>query len=201
MTWIDARGGGLISAFGHSAGGTALLLAAARRPGRFDRLYCYEPIAFNPELRGTFDLPGPLVHAARRRAQFASREEALEYFAVRPPLSGLDPRALRGYIEGGLIDAPEGGVRLACDPAFEASVYRAGYDEDVSGELSLVDCPVTVAYGGASEGFGPACAPHVAAALPGGQLVRVEGLGHLGPLEEPEAVAASVITAFDTPRT
>jgi pimeloyl-ACP methyl ester carboxylesterase len=201
LSALEERDPGPILGVGHSAGATALLLAAARWPARLSRLSCYEPIALNDAIREQVALPAPLSGAARRRAHFSSREEALAHFSGRPPLSGLDPSVLQAYVEGGLVKDGEGGVRLACDPEFEAAVYRAGYESDVYDEIREVQCPVTVAFGGADEGIGAACAPVVAGALRHCELVRLEGLGHLGPLENPRAVADSIITAFDTPGT
>src|SRR5215208_2473762 len=94
--------------FGHSMGGAALLLAEAARPGTFGALACFEPIVFPPESRpGSGDLPGG---ARRRRAVFASKEEAFANFASKPPLSAFVPDALRAYVDHGLADRPQGGV-------------------------------------------------------------------------------------------
>ena len=53
--------------FGHSSGGTAVLMAEQARPGTFAALYCYEPVlvAADPPLgpdRGSW-----LAEQARRR--------------------------------------------------------------------------------------------------------------------------------------
>ena len=200
LDWLATEGHDAIEGVGHSAGATALLLAAARRPGSFTRLYCYEPIALNDDVRATVTLPGALAGAARRRSTFANVEEALTYFSSRPPLSGLDPAVLKAYVEGGTEPNGDDGIRLSCEPTFEAAVYRAGYEADTYDEIALVDCPVTVAFGGVSDGIGPACAPVVADAVRRGELVRVAGLSHLGPLEDPLAVAASADAAFGYPR-
>ncbi|HVB06392.1 MAG TPA: alpha/beta hydrolase [Acidimicrobiales bacterium] len=199
LDWLEAHLPGPLHGFGHSAGGTALLLAAAARPERFARLYCYEPIALTDAQRAEEKLPGAFAGAARRRARFDSTLDALAYLGKRPPLSGLDPEVLTAYVEGGLREHPGGGVELACAPEFEAAVYRAGYEADVTAELAAVHCPVTVAFGGDSRGIGVAGSSLVASTVANGDLLRLERLGHLGPLDDPGAVAASVITVFETP--
>ncbi|MGW4109704.1 hypothetical protein ACWEFJ_02355 [Actinosynnema sp. NPDC004786] len=51
--------------------------------------------------------------AARRRAVFPSRAEALARYSTRPPLSLLAPDVLLDYVDSGLADEPGGGVRRA----------------------------------------------------------------------------------------
>ena len=66
--------------FGHSMGGAALLLAEAARPGTFGALVCFEPIVFPAE--GPPGGKGDLASGARRRrATFASKDEAFANFA------------------------------------------------------------------------------------------------------------------------
>jgi pimeloyl-ACP methyl ester carboxylesterase len=173
-------------------------MAASRLPGCFDRLYLFEPIALDPKIRAAEELPPPLAGAARRRALFGSREEAFEYLRGRPPLSFIDVEVFAAYIEYGIHPTQEG-VRLACDPAFEAAMYRAGYEADITPLLAEVTCPVVVAYGTAGGGIGAACAPKVAEQVPGARLVGIEGLTHLGPLERPALVAQSIQRFLDTP--
>ncbi|MFE2750506.1 alpha/beta fold hydrolase, partial [Actinosynnema sp. NPDC059335] len=98
---------GPVTGVGHSLGGTALLLAEARAPGTFERIVCYEPI-----LATTHD-PAFAEAAARRRAVFPSRAEALARYSTRPPLSLLAPDVLLDYVDSGLADEPGGGVRRA----------------------------------------------------------------------------------------
>jgi pimeloyl-ACP methyl ester carboxylesterase len=52
---------------------------------------------------------------------------------------------------------------------------------------------VLVACGSASEACAPAQARALAARLPQGRCEVLDGLGHLGPLERPAAVAASIL--------
>jgi pimeloyl-ACP methyl ester carboxylesterase len=190
------------AAVGHSKGGAALLLAEQRRPGTFRALYLYEPVVFpaSPGLPGRAPLPegveNPLAAGAlRRRATFDSHESAFDNFATKPPFDALDPDALRAYVEHGFADQPDGSVRLKCEPADEAQVYRMGATHDAFDHLERVRCPVVVARGHVTD-FGPATvAPAVAEALPHGRLEEHPSLGHFGPLERPDLVAARV-TAF-----
>ena len=110
---------------GHSMGGAALLLAELRRPGTFAGLWLYEPIVFPPKARsyiGSVDHP-LAAGARRRRPGFASLAAAVETYGSKPPMQAFDRSALEAYVEGGFVDAPDGTVRLACQPEDEARIY------------------------------------------------------------------------------
>ena len=180
---------------GHSAGGAALLMAEADRAGTFSSLYCYEPIVIPVD----FPRPSenPLSNAAsKRRDDFSSRDEAYAHYSSKPPLSSLAPEALRAYVDHGFADAEDGTVRLRCRPANEAMIYRMSLAHDTFSRLSGVGCPVTVACGALSEPFGPSLAERQAGAIPHGSSEVMAGLGHLGALEDPVALATSVSQAF-----
>lgn len=183
---------------GHSAGGAALLLAEIARPGTFAGLWCFEPIVFpaDPPLGRNEDNPLS-AGAARRREVFASKAEAYENFASKPPFSVLHPDALAAYVEYGFGDDP-GGVRLKCHREDEAEVYRMGSDHDAYARLGQVRCPVHLACGEATDAITPALLALQAERLPCAETEVMPGLGHFGPLEDPAAVAASIRRTFTT---
>jgi pimeloyl-ACP methyl ester carboxylesterase len=201
---IDGLGlpAGQILGIGHSMGGGALLLAEQERPGTFAGMYLFEPITPPPGALGRRDpadggegeSPNPLSEgAARRRGSFPSRADALANYASKPPLNRLRADALEAYVRHGFVyddapGAPAGSVRLACRPGDEALVYRGAPVHDAFDRLGEVACPVVVAMG---DEPGPALfAPAVAEALPHGRLEQHAQLGHFGPLEAPDLVAA-----------
>lgn len=178
--------------FGHSSGGAALLLAEQARPGTFAALYCYEPtiVAADPPLgRDTDSWLGQT--ARRRREVFDSRDEAYRHYAGKRSFGRLHPDALRAYVDHGLTDLDDGSVRLKCHPAHEALVYEMASAHDCFRRLPEVACPVRLACGGATEGFGPEAIAALADRLPQASTEVLPGLGHLGPLEDPDAVAAA----------
>lgn len=183
--------------FGHSSGGTAVLMAEQARPGTFAAIYCFEPVIVpaDPPL-GRDDANWLAAQARRRRAVFASREEAYAQYASKLPLAALAPEALKAYVDHGFADAEEGGVRLKCRPEVEATVYETATAHDAYARLSEVICPVMVACGSLTDGCRPEQACEHAARLPSGQTEVLVDAGHFGPLERPEQVAASVRRFF-----
>jgi pimeloyl-ACP methyl ester carboxylesterase len=184
-------GGGV--GFGHSMGATALVMAELAEPGTFAGLVLYEPVLIPPSWTRDGPPPPELAESARRRRQvFASREEAYENFAAKPPLDVLHPEALTAYVEHGFIETADGRVRLACDPEHEARTYEAGRLHHTFAELGHVTCPVLVMAGN-PDGNPPALiAAEVAAAIPRGRLRTFDDLGHFGPMQDPAAVAAAL---------
>src|SRR5207248_4799175 len=185
---------------GHSAGAAALLMAEAFRPGTFRAFYLWEPVVM-PLDGPVGPQDNPLSEgAARRREFFSSREEAFENFASKPPFSVLHPDALRAYVDHGFADTDDGQVRLKCRPADESQMYRMGSAHPAFSRFPEVRCPVIVACGETSDGFGPTLIELQAARLPNARTEVLAGLGHFGPLQDPEGVAASIIRAFGEAR-
>ena len=198
---VDALGLDQPYGAGHSSGGTALLLAEQHRPGTFAGLYCFEPVVVSADPPLGRDPDNWLAAAARRRRDsFGSCEEAYEHYTSRRPLAGLDPAALHAYVRHGFDSMPGGGVRLKCRPEHEARIYEMATAHDCFGRLGQVRCPVMLAGGGASEACLPGPVQEIAARLPRSSTEELPGLGHLGPLEHPATVAASVARYVATAR-
>ncbi|MEY2473851.1 MAG: hypothetical protein QOK28_3180 [Actinomycetota bacterium] len=186
---------------GHSCGGALLTLAEIRRPGTFRAIWAYEPIIFpidepadvQPTPNGNRLSDG----ARRRRATFASRTEARDNYASKPPLMWLDPRCLDGYLACGLIDEPDGTVRLACEPESEARTYEMGGRHGAYSRLDEVGCPVALVCGENTDAIGPAVLPLLAARLQHATVDVWVDHGHFGCLVDPERTVASIRTAFN----
>jgi len=181
---------------GHSMGGAALLMAELAAPGTFRGLVLFEPIVMPPDLvrpEGGSQMPAV---ARRRRAEFATRDEAIANFASKPPLNTLRADALAAYVEHGFRDTPEGTVRLKCLPEHEAQTYEMSGSHDTFARLGEVQCAVLV-MSGRDEPMQPAAwAENVAQAIPNGHFERHDELGHMGPLEAPDLVGDVVDRFF-----
>lgn len=190
---VDHIGADSVCAFGHSMGGTATLLAERKRPGVIDRAFLYEPIVFPPEVLDARPRNSIMADAAaKRRAEFDSRADALARYASRPPLGLMRADALWCYVEYGFVDTDHGTVELACAPASEAATFNnAG---TAAKDVVTVQSRTTIAFGRAVEDPSPAAfATPLAEALPNGRALGYDGLGHFGPLQDPDRIAADVI--------
>ena len=196
LSVVDALGLDRPFGVGHSKGGAALLLAEQARPGTFRSLWLYEPVVVPTEFVSDPSADNPLSQGAlRRRDTFASRDEAYDNYASKPPFSSLHPEVLRHYVDHGFDDNADGTVTLKCAPGDEAQVYAHGLAHHAFAGLGDVRCPTTIAVG--REDVPPAIfARPIADALPDGRLASYPDLGHFGPLEDPARIATDVLAAF-----
>ena len=190
-------------AAGWSCGGALLLLAEQRVPDTFRSLYLFEPVVppVDPAVMVAFgaEMPAenPLAAGARKRREvFPSRAAAYDNYASKPPLQRAAPEALRAYVDYGFDGLPDGTVRLKCRGADEAAVYNHGMRHDAYANLPAVTCPVTVACGAETDAFGPDAIAAMVERLPHGRAEVLPGLSHFGPMEDPAALAARIVSAF-----
>lgn len=180
-----------VRAVGHSMGGAAIALAAHRRPDRFVGAWAFEPILLAASEQHH---DPPIAQAAQhRRRSFPDRETALQSYGSRPPLGSLHPDALFWYVEHGFIDEPDGTVRLACEPANEAAVFR---NAPCGADAAAVGAGLRYALVAGNDG-GPPAQLTRAAAQRAEHLSLIElDLDHFGPLVDPDLVAESIIDWF-----
>ena len=189
---VDSLGLMAPLAIGHSAGVTALLLAEEARPGTFGAIYCFEPVMVPADPPLGPDPDSWLAAAARkRRDMFASRTAAYEHYASKPPLDTLDRACLRAYVDHGFEDLADGTVRLRCRPEHEALIAEMATEHDCFARLDRVTCPVMLAGGEATEDFARSTEPVARRLTTDTRIHVLPGLGHLGPLQDPDAVAVS----------
>ena len=197
-----------VVAVGHSAGGSALLLAEASRQGSFSRIWAWEPIMSIPGSDDRARRGAGLARRARqRRGEFASIDEARAHFEGRHMFAEFSPESLEAFLNGGLVPNDEGGYQLACEPEVEARIYEGAGSHDAWEGLARVHCPTRLLGGELSPAVPPDELATIAAQLPargpegtGGstqgaapaRVAVMPGLGHFGPFQRPGDIAADI---------
>jgi pimeloyl-ACP methyl ester carboxylesterase len=192
---LDTLDGPPVVLAGHSMGGTVSLLAAAERPERIKALLLLDPVimpwlanlyAKAPWTSGRSFLQLPIAQAAlKRRAVFDNREAVFAGYKGRGAFKTWPETMLADYVAGGVVDDPDGKVRLACDPAWEASNYAAQAHDPWSA-VRRVAAPVRILKAQkhstcrAGDGF----------ARRGRNVLieTIEGTSHFLPMERPDLV-------------
>ena len=178
---------------GHSMGGASLLMAALQEPSLFRALFVFEPIVFPPPDPARQGPPNPLAGGARKRVdKFPSFEAALDNFTAKPPMNSFDPAAREAYVRHGFAPTPEGDVTLKCLPEHEARTYETGGTSGMFQKLGSVTVPVWVLSGAPADYQPSGFAGRVAEELPHSTYVQWDDMGHFGPLEHPQRIAAFV---------
>jgi pimeloyl-ACP methyl ester carboxylesterase len=208
-TWLDMRDDLLallaqleltnIVLGGHSMGGTVALLAAAAAPHRARRLVLLEPVvASRPGHRraGEMDETGMIAAARRRRAEFPSRAAAMEAYRGRGAFRTWPEASLADYVEDGFVDLAAGGVRLACDPAWEASTYAA-QAHDTLAAFGQLHCPIRILK--AEHESTCRLGAHEQALAASGRIIieTIAGASHFLPMEQPELARAALAEAIE----
>ncbi len=197
-TLAREHGGGRVAlALGHSFGGTALLVAAARRPGLFERLVLVDPILrpasvpdglTSPPARG-----GELAEGARKRRQvWPDRSAARERWSKKTMFERWRPRALDLYLAEGLRDRPDGQVELKCSGEIEATIFEQGVSSE-SWNLAPRVAARTLILWAARGDFPREHFASLAARMPDARVVDVES-GHFVPMECPERIIEAILS-------
>ncbi|WP_419909228.1 alpha/beta fold hydrolase [Candidatus Poriferisodalis sp.] len=187
---------GELDCVGHSIGAATLLLADARRPSTIRRMYGYEPVVWRVEDKfGPGENPlAEFTH--KRRETFASRGEAFERYAPRPPFGTMRADALASYVANGFEDLPDGTIRLRCRAADEAATY----DGEWVSTTALLDGSQTRVAIGRGLQLPPREDADIGVpaheALANSWLIEYPQLSHFGPFEDPDLIAADALEAL-----
>ncbi len=138
-------------AVGHSFGGTAALVAAARRPDLFARIALLDPVLVGPpEIAAKYPRQSPgkrMGKVARKRRQvWPSRDAVREAWKNRDPFRIWDPRALDAYLSEGLRDRADGQVELKCPGEIEAMIYDSDERVDTVPAAEKLETPALLVW-------------------------------------------------------
>lgn len=193
---------------GHSMGATVALLVAAKRPDLVRGLTLVDPVLLK---RGTYftqhiPLFGQLGAetalsrgARRRRNQFASNAEAAEYFYGRGAFKTWRPPFLDDYVVDGVLRRDDGSFGLACEPEWEASVFKAHRYRPWGAirKLKKRRIPLIVLQANRDSTALPDTAERIHAVRPDAAVTRVPGTTHFVPMERPYVVRDALRLLFE----
>ena len=190
---------------GHSAGGTDLLLATARRPSVFRRIVVVEPTVMDhahPDLRpelAPFHAEA-LERTRQRRDTFASAREVLDRYRGRGIFSGWRDDLLEAYVRDGFEVGDDGSAVLRCRPSMEAAMlvpifavmegrYRVDDPMQPFEALRTVDCPTLLMTTELSQPVYKQMAEVAGRLLPQAARHHLPGVGHAVAQTAPDALA------------
>lgn len=183
----------LILAFGHSIGGAACTLASLQDQDLIDGMVLFEPVLFKPH-----DQASPLTRPTlARRSSFSSPEEAFLWFKGKSLFAKVSDEALRLYCKHGLRQEGDVWV-LKCKPEVEAANFATSISMDRYEMLEagrLTTSMVIMSGVSTTLRFTEKFYRELLGACPRTSFKTLE-CGHLGPMEEPQLVAAHAARAF-----
>lgn len=191
LAFLDAAVEAPVVLAGHSMGGTSSLLAAAAAPEKARALALFDPVLVHSPGVRTEDVPAiaesPLVQGAlRRRADFPSREAAVEAYRGRGGFRTWTDEQVADYVAGGFRDTAEG-VTLACRPEWEASNFRS-HNYDPWAAFRETRAPIRILR--AEQASTARLDDHLDELLATGRITveTVPGTTHFLPMERPDLV-------------
>ncbi len=186
----DLRG---IVGVGHSLGAVISLLAAAGDPGLFSAVVAIDPLiltGFHSLFWGAVKAIGlsgriGIVRGARRRRElWSDRAEARSSYSSKKIFADWDPEVLDDYIDSGMVDLPQGGVRLRYPKECEARTFSAA-PHNLWPELRKVSVPTLFVQGEHSDTFLDAARLRVEREVPGSRTMVISDSSHFVPMERP----------------
>ncbi len=182
---------------GHSLGAVISLLAAAADPGLFSAVVAVDPLVLTGAhslFWGAVKTAGlggriSLVRGARRRRElWSDRGEARTTYSSKKVFASWRPEVLDDYLDAGMVDLPEGGVRLRYPREWEARIFAAA-PHDLWAHLRKVSVPTLFVQGEHSDTFLDAARARVEREVPASRTVVVAGSSHFLPMERPSELA------------
>lgn len=199
---LVAEAGSPVLLGGHSMGGATSLMVAAERPDLVRGLILVDPVMVPRSARLIMRLynltgrkGGPLSladGAERRRNAFADKAAMVAAYKGRGAFRTWPEEMIADYVEGGVKPRPEGGIELACAPAWEAANFRA-QGHDIWTALARLTVPLTLLHAGAGSTCRAPAPQLLGQRDPKATLLRLGQATHFLPMEFPDIVRREVL--------
>jgi len=190
-----------IIAVGHSLGAAMSLLASAADPRLFRAVVAIDPLLLTGSrsllwgLAKRLGLGGRLglVRGARsRRVIWPDRRAAFAAYSRKRIFTLWRPEVVEDYLADGMVDGPDGKVRLRYPPEWEARVFEVS-PHDPWQQLRRIAVPTLLVRGEHSDTLRPDAVRRFASEVASSQVVVIPGSTHFVPMERPDEVARVVI--------
>eukprot|EP01118_Nematostelium_gracile_P018539 TRINITY_DN825_c0_g1_i1.p1 TRINITY_DN825_c0_g1~~TRINITY_DN825_c0_g1_i1.p1 ORF type:complete len:302 (+),score=73.02 TRINITY_DN825_c0_g1_i1:26-907(+) len=187
---------------GLSKGGAAITIAEIMEPNTFAGIVLMEPIIFAPESPNYGKVEDtPLSQMVeKRRSNFPSMKEAIDYFEKKPMTSTWDKRFVDAYTKGILREKEDKTFELKCNPLMEAQVYRTGAAHKTWDRLGEIKIPVSLLSGEISKEF-PNLSVRMTNEFKNAKMVEsavIKGAGHFIPMDKPQRTVESVLKMLNS---
>jgi len=193
--------GGPVVALGHSLGGTASLVVAARRPDLVSALILIEPGIMPPAWRpwvflaqktGLSNYVPFVTRASKRKCMWPNKQAAWDDLHGKGPFRKWGDEFLDAYIDECMHETEHGSVTLSCHPAWEGRCLATA-PTDIWRFVPRVRMPTLLLYGAQSTTFLPAVVNRFRAQAPHAIIKEFEQTGHFVPMERPDHTAEAVL--------
>ena len=196
---IRAMGLSRLRMVGHSSGGLATLIAAARLPGRITQAVLVETrVGESPASAPSGELKERARRTRLKRSVWESRAAMYAGYRHREVFKDWNETAFRAFIEGGTRLLPDGRAELKCPPEVEADFYEQRDDLQVSRYLKGLTGDYLLLLGNYAGGqtLEDAGVRRFREMVPGAR-VKPMGFGtHFLPMEHPAAVLPEIRAFF-----
>jgi pimeloyl-ACP methyl ester carboxylesterase len=201
--FINSLPGDNLTLVGHSMGGYCVARSLSEVQAKVGNVVLVDPVIFDP---ATYEMTSPHEAflnesnehpVARRRNHFVEVEAMYNNLHGRGSYASWLDQSLHDYCEFGLLpDEEQGGLKLACPPHIEASVYMGSQGSAITHLLNQVTVPVTVLRAERLQGERTSLDftksptwPELADQFQNGRDVYLPELTHFMPMQAPQLVA------------
>ena len=176
---------------GHSMGGSVMTYAQAVFGLDALGMILIEPIFFPKDYYRMELEPEdhPLASKSlKRRNHWDSTADVKAYLKTKPLFANWEDEFLDLYINHGTMVDKDGSLELTCSPSREAAIYMGDKSHNPWPLMSKIQCPVLVIEGGQSSNRDHVDLEAAASRFPNGRFMRIDGAGHLIPMEKSKEI-------------
>lgn len=185
---------------GHSIGATTSLAAAVRRPDKVKGLVLVEPVLLpysvglmlrTARVFGVADKLSMAAAAKRRKATFASRNEAYDNYRSKKAFATWPDAWLKAYVEHGFVDGKNDTVELACSPSWESLSFMHTEPNPLGwlkSPSALSGKPIHILAAEKGSTFPSISHNRIQNKLPNAKIEVLPKTSHFLPMEQPAAV-------------